>query len=223
GCIRHFAGLDTQEARSGVVCYFVGAGLTFIGMAASACITDAATTERCWRYCPFKPTMVDKDASSSTGLGNYRPAAVVWLQRHCSVEGQSLLPYAIWKPSQAGEDDMAVYVSLRNENPTKHWWMRMVMAMALLFTVPGAILQPFGTWTLRWKAGVAQVVAMAVMTIVRAISRGYLAQIPANYEVTDTQELASLVISIRLFDKGFLEAGNRLAAYFILGLEHGQP
>lgn len=74
--------------------------------------------------------------------------------------------------------------------------MRVLITTLAMLAVPGAILQPFGAWALRWKIGTVQFAVLVAMTIVRSFSRRYLAQTPPNYELTDTQELASLVISI---------------------------
>jgi hypothetical protein len=49
------------------------------------------------------------------------PAALVWIQRGCRVEGQDFPAYTIWKPSEAGDGDMAIHASIRNENAMDHW------------------------------------------------------------------------------------------------------
>ena len=110
--VRYFVGLETQDKKDGLTCYFLGGALTSLGLFVSGYITDAATVEGLWRYChEFAPEEAGK-----------APVALVWLQRGCKVEGQDFPPYAIWKPSQTGDDNMAIHVSLRDENAMKNWW-----------------------------------------------------------------------------------------------------
>jgi hypothetical protein len=117
-------GLNTQE-RTGTVCYLAGAIPTFMGLIVSGYITDAATTERCWRYYPTPRPLVGYHTEPTRREGYTErmmldpPVALVWLQRGCVVEAQYFPPYAVWKPSQSGNGSMDISVSLRNEDIMK--------------------------------------------------------------------------------------------------------
>jgi hypothetical protein len=73
------------------------------------------------------------------------------------------------------------------------------MWMAIASTalaVPGTLAQLYGIWVLGWIVGLVQLVLTIALTGLRAFVRRNLALYPATFRVTDTQELASLVISI---------------------------
>jgi hypothetical protein len=85
--------------------------------------------------------------------------------------------------------------------------MRVAMALAVL-AAPGSLLQLYAICALRWEVAVIQVVAVFLVTVLRAIARRDLVLDPPNFKVTDTQELASLVISISAAKSNSLQSSD---------------
>lgn len=74
--------------------------------------------------------------------------------------------------------------------------------------VPGTLAQLYGIWVLGWIVGLVQLVLTIALTGLRAFVRRNLALYPATFKVTDTQELASLVISITEAGEALKQGSN---------------
>ncbi|MBE3042127.1 hypothetical protein IMZ48_06005 [Candidatus Bathyarchaeota archaeon] len=129
---------------------------------------------------------------SSTSETRYRPVAgmqarIVWLQRSGTVSDQAFESFGVF-PTEPRN------TIITSQRATKRKELFAVIGTAI--SLGGYIVQFIGLRGMHWSASVAQLGAIALMTVLRAWIRRDLARLPASQPLVSDHELDWLAITL---------------------------
>jgi hypothetical protein len=178
----------------------LAAGTTFlvVGMALCSSVVEQSTEEKRW--------IASSSAMKANSLSGIKRPRILWLQKRNFVGDQGFDSFLLVAKKECDE----ILTSRRRAKDNNH--LAVLAVLGVVFGILGFVAQFEGFRLSNWSNTIAQLVAVFLMTVLRAVVRRGLTTRPVNEKLPESYEMDWLALKIAddpNFLKGFGDSNGQ--------------